>query len=115
VEQIASALGLPPHKLTDELLEKPSVLALIGTTTTSPSLPSAARVALSVFVRWGTRDLCSVFGSDVLLTCRGFADSSAGSAAQLAEANPSSPQVRCYPTAATASCCYHPVREICLV
>lgn len=114
MEQIASALGLPPHKLTDELLEKPSVLALIGTTTPSPSLPSA-RVALSVFVRWGTRDLCSVFGSDVLLTCRGFADSSAGSAAQLAEANPSSPQVRYYPTAATASCCYHPVREICLV
>jgi hypothetical protein len=30
VEQIAAALGLPPHKLTDELLEKPSVLALIG-------------------------------------------------------------------------------------
>jgi hypothetical protein len=30
VEQIAAALGMPPHKLTDELLEKPSVLALIG-------------------------------------------------------------------------------------
>ena len=30
VEQIAAALGLPPHKLTDELLDKPSVLALIG-------------------------------------------------------------------------------------
>ena len=69
VEQIAAALGLPPHKLTDELLEKPSVLALIGASTQPITLnrtPSSA---------W-------------LLAC---ADSSAASAAQLAEAKPSSP------------------------
>ena len=76
VEQIAAALGLPPHKLTDELLEKPSVLALIGASL--PDTLSVVSTGVSADVR--LRVPC----------CR--ADSSAGNAAQLAEANPSSPQ-----------------------
>ena len=69
VEQIAAALGLPPHKLTDELLEKPSVLALIGA-----DPPNATN-----YLEQNT---------ELSLAC---ADSSAASAAQLAEAKPSSP------------------------
>ena len=77
VEQIAAALGLPPHKLTDELLEKPSVLALIGARHTYTSSIDALE-----------SDCISTLTNHMVLFF--LADSSAGNPAQIAEARSSS-------------------------